>query len=396
MIIILLQLLSACVTQSFAESQPLKGNFEWGEQIGYGTQSTQFTTARFYLLGKGEYSFSDQFSLNASARIWFGKDHDYSIRALSGVLNLNKAKVEIGFQEIPWGETFGFYITDIVNPRDYRDPLLTEIAFTRLPVFAINAQYFINKLTLQAIITPYPRSNLFAKRGTPYDLFGPSLAAIPSYDPPTFTLDRLGQDAEYGGRINYLFESGLDFGFLYYRHFNRNPVYVLDAGNLVPVTLRVHSLGLTASYSTAHWVFRADGIVHLDQPLQNATFSTTSLSRLSTVWQGIFGTDYSTDDGWTLGGQYHFDSNDMQTLHWASLQILKTIEGSIFEPKFFIFKGIGNLDLWVQPEIGFKISKRTTINLRADIISASSTLTDGILSLVKDQSRVFTWIKYQF
>jgi hypothetical protein len=377
---------------SFASVQT---DFEWGEQIGYGTQIPQFATARFYLLGKGEFKFSDLVQLNASARIWFGKDHDYSIRALSIVLNLEKAKINFGFQEIPWGETFGLYISDIVNPRDYRDPFLTEIAFTRLPVLAINAQYYADPLTFQFIVTPVPRSNLFAKRGTPYDLFGPSLSAVPSYDPPSYALDRLGQDVEFGGRVSYLFPFGLDLGLLYYRHFNRNPVYTLDAATstLIPVVNRVQSIGLTASLSQDRWVFRADAIAHTDQPVQQINFA---IPITGTVWQGIAGADYSTENGWTFGGQYHSDVTPIRTLHWGSVQVMKVIDGSFLEPKLFVFKGIGNQDLWIQPNLGFKISKRTTIQLRADLISASSTLTDGVLPIVRNLSRIFTWITFKF
>lgn len=371
----------------------IQTDFEWGEQIGYGTQIPQFTTARFYLLGKGEFKLTEQVQLSASARIWTGKDHDYSIRALSVIFNMEKVKINFGFQEIPWGETFGLYIADIVNPRDYRDPFLTEIAFTRLPVFALNAQYFADPLTLQFIVTPVPRANIFAKRGSPYDLFGPNLAAVPAYDPPTYPIDRLGQDAEFGGRVSYLFPFGLDLGLLYYRHFSRNPVYTLDAGELKPIVRRVHSMGITASVSQDRWVFRTDAVLHTDQPVQQATFA---LPVSGNVWQGIAGADYSTENGWTFGGQYHVDSNPVQTLHWTSLQIMKVTEGSFIEPKLFVFKGIANQDLWVQPNLAFKISKRTTIQVRADLISASSTLTDGVLPVVRDLSRFFMWITFKF
>jgi hypothetical protein len=388
-----LKLLPLFLFLSISSYASVQTDFEWGEQIGYGTKIPQFTTARFYLVGKAELKLTDFAQLNAAARIWTGKDHDYSIRALSIIFNMDKMKIGFGFQEIPWGETFGFYIADIVNPRDYRDPFLTEIAFTRLPVFAVNAQYFADPLTLQLIITPVPRANIFAKRGNPYDLFGPSLAGVPSYDPPTYPIDRIGQDAEFGGRASYLFPFGLDLGLLYYRHFSRNPVYELDAGELKPIVNRVHSIGMTASVSSDRWVFRTDAIAHTDQPIQQAAFAAHAQG---TVWQAIAGADYSTENGWTFGGQYHLETNPVRTFHWASLQVMKATDGSFIEPKLFMFKGVGNEDLWIQPGVSFKVSKRTTIQLRADLISASSSLTDGILPVVRDLSRFFMWITFKF
>ena len=370
-----------------------QADFEWGEQFGYGTTIPQFATARFYLVGKTEYKASEFFQLNASGRLWSGKDLDYSVRSLSAIFNLDKMKINFGFQEIPWGETFGVYIADIVNPRDYRDPFLTEIAFTRLPVFALNTQYFADPFTFQLIVTPVPRANIFAKRGAPYDLFGPNLAAVPSFNPPAYPIERFGQDAEFGGRISYLSPFGLDLGLLYYKHFNRNPVYTLDAGNLIPVVNRVQSIGLTASYSQDRWVFRADTIVHTDQPAQQANFA---IPVSGNTWQAIAGTDYSTEEGWTFGGQYHMDTNPMQTLHWTSVQIGKVSDASFVEPKLFVFKGIGNQDLWIQPNLSFKTSKRTIIQTRLDLISASQTLTDGILPAVRDLSRFFVWITFKF
>ena len=46
--------------------------------------------------------------------------NEVGLRALSFSVSQNQWRLKGGFQEIPWGETFGFSILDLVNPRDLR------------------------------------------------------------------------------------------------------------------------------------------------------------------------------------------------------------------------------------------------------------------------------------
>ena len=54
------------------------------------------------------------------------KISEVSIRDLAIVRRTDHVTATVGFQEIVWGETLGFPVADIVNPRDLRDPLFLD------------------------------------------------------------------------------------------------------------------------------------------------------------------------------------------------------------------------------------------------------------------------------
>lgn len=50
--------------------------------------------------------------------------------------------LQTGYQDVGWGEAFGFNYADIVNPKDLRETFYTDYADSRLPLFLVNFKYF--------------------------------------------------------------------------------------------------------------------------------------------------------------------------------------------------------------------------------------------------------------
>ena len=47
-------------------------------------------------------------------------------------------RVRVGNQSVVWGEAFGAYYADIVNPKDLRQSALGDVATWRLPIPMVN------------------------------------------------------------------------------------------------------------------------------------------------------------------------------------------------------------------------------------------------------------------
>src|SRR5262249_47749867 len=68
-------------------------------------------------------------------------------------------RLRIGNQQVPWGETFGTYYADIVNPKYMRDGGLGNLASQRIPIPMVNALYFLGDSSLQLLYIPVPFFN---------------------------------------------------------------------------------------------------------------------------------------------------------------------------------------------------------------------------------------------
>jgi hypothetical protein len=392
--VLFLLLLVTCANASAAE-------FEGGYQLASGFNADHLTRKRPYLAGKHSFTYEKNdsvFSLNLAARAWYDFDSEFQVRALSASWAYKIWKTELGFQEIPWGETFGDQIADIVNPRDLRDPLFNEPNWTRLPVFALNQQVFIGKLTLQLIFVPVPRNNFLPKKGSEFDVVSSLSPALQVSDAASFSLSNAPRDSEYGGKANYLFASGIDLGVFYYGHWNRDPQYaiipVLGAMKIAPLQRKIDSFGLTLSQDVGHGlVLRGDSVLHKGLPTVTPQMLVSSDYR--NQWLTIVGADWTSEDSLTLGGQLHSDINSGSDLYGISAQVIRPMFSSKIEPAAFVYSGVNHSDLWIQPKLTWNAAANWSVSLRADLLWHNGLTTPGYLDALNEKKRVFAWVLYR-
>ena len=384
-----------------------ENEYEMGYQAAYGVEENGITRNRPYFLYTTTYRPESNevplTSYGASFRAWddFAEhEKNFEIRALYLDKTADTWSLKVGFQEVSWGETFGLYILDIVNPRDLTDPFFNDLCWIRLPVFAMNAQYFQEPWNCQLILTPIPRNNWLPEKGSPWDVFPEIFDRSSLLGPHKFSVGRWGQDAEYGGKIEYLFESGIDLTAYYFRHWNRYPVYRAGFDGthsyLKPVLRRIQTLGASFSKAYEEIVLRGDSAVSFRTPWQEPAFG---LYRKTNLWRTILGLDYTNDNGMTAGFQYHFDLWNQGHLHSISIRYLQDYADGKYLFAFFIYKGINNGDVWVQPAITWNINDSASATLQADILGGhegNGTPKDGFIGPYRHKSRFFLWIKYQF
>lgn len=389
-------------TGARAADLDVSDDFEAGSQLSVMTETGELSRARFYAMARHKMRvFSDdsptRWRLEAALRGWLDKTSDFDPRTAVIERSDDHTNIAIGLQEIVWGETFGLPIADLVHPRDLRDPLFFEMDWMRLPVPAANVQVLFDKLRLQAVAVPIPRNNMLPERGSAFDPFPAILDPFRVVPQRDFPMRRLGADGEYGGKVSYLFDWGLDLGLLYYYHWNRTPVYELQiqGGSIVvaPVQERVHGAGLTFSKAFEDWVLRGDFVVHPKEPWIDDMLGP---SKRITHVQGILGADMTTESKWTFGLQAHFDEREIRDLFWFSAQVRKSLFDGKLEPQVFVFVGVDNSDRWLQPRIDWHVFDPWTVSLRADLVWGSLDDRRGDLGLLDGRHRVMGWTSLRF
>lgn len=252
-------------------------------------------------------------------------------------------RISLGLQEVTWGETFGVPIVDIVNPRDLTQSLLYKWEQHKLPLLMAYPQFFWNNFTAELIFVPLPRQ-------TPL--------AFPVQERQL----RFGKDAEFGGRIGYLFENGWDLKIFYYNHWNRSPALSVSPLGLKSQMNRVDSVGGSFSFATSNLVFRGDTVYSDSTPFPKIIAQSPVLG---SVWQTVLGTDYTSEGQSTVGVQLHIDHwNYPGRIRPALLGLGVRYRTELFrralEPEIFLFTGINNRDRWIAP----KLTWNATANLK--------------------------------
>lgn len=260
----------------------------------------------------------------------------------------------LGFQSLSWGETYGLFIADLPNPRDWSDPRLLDIAYVKKPVFMAQLQWFGEwqggPSSAQLFFTPITRNQEISSDWTL----------------PNSTV----RASEGGVRLTRLFESGLDASVFAISHLDRTPT-------LAPG--RVFSLGVTATQSMAEeWIIRTDQV----------------WSRaMDWDWRGVAGLHWSPTSDFTLGGQLQHDPR-----FWGASGIVRYQGlGQGWDLDAFAFLGLDQKSLWLQPKITYNASSGLSISVRYDWVESSQdsfrlTKDPSFLESLPQSDRVLLWI----
>jgi Protein of unknown function (DUF1302) len=232
----------------------------------------------------GKYTFSEAASLRVAARAWYDAAVDATGRYPANVardqrteLDLREAllsassgafDVRLGRQQIVWGEAIGTFVTDVVNPKDFREFVLPDFSEIRIPIWAVDATYRLGRgVSVEGVWTPDARFNKLPKLGAEFQFappayrFGNPVVRLPD-NPDEFTLAR----SEGGFRLSVL-AGGWDTSLIYYDEADKNPVFFQrrvpqfrrpDVIELEPRHARLHVVGATLAKSLEPVVLRSE------------------------------------------------------------------------------------------------------------------------------------------
>ena len=233
---------------------------------------------------EGKYTFSEAANLRVATRGWYDavfdatdrypanveRDQKTELSLREAILTLTHGDLEarVGRQQIVWGEAISTFVTDVVNPKDFREFVLPDFTELRIPIWALDVLYRLAPgVTLEGVWTPDTMHNRLPKQGAEFQFaripfrFHNPVVRLPD-DADEFSLER----SEGGARLSVLRE-GWDVALIYYDQGDKNPVFFQrrvsqaagpDVIVLEPRHPRVHVVGATVTKSMDEVVFRAE------------------------------------------------------------------------------------------------------------------------------------------
>lgn len=264
---------------------------------------------------EGAYASNDRYRSQPVAK---EESDDIMLRDLYLQFKRPKILLRLGSQQVVWGEAFGFYYADIVNPKDNRMFGIGDLSEQRIPVPMLNSVFFLDKVTLQVIAIPEPFFNKNPAVGNdfalPYGAFAPG-ANIVVNDPRTANLTTA--NTELGARVSTVVH-GIDFALFMFSYLNRAPEYSLAVtppsapGGAPTATFTAHhsrvaTAGFTGTYDWGPFVSRWETLYTHQQPVDAIGYDATNPLAYGTfksdLYTGVVGLDYTQIPSWRLGMQ---------------------------------------------------------------------------------------------
>lgn len=260
----------------------------------------------------------------------------------------NNNSFQIGFLRYRFSETFGLQLLDVANPRDYSEFIFNDLSWSKRSVFGMNETFRWDKFQIQFMLTLWSNGDRLPYQNSAFDPT-PDLVEYRGgvIDRPWF------KDLEYGTRLKYLFENGLDFSFLYYHHFSRPTFQTIRRTDLTTFKAEathhlVDSLGTSASYVWEDWVIRGDALFTFDDLVQKDLLNFDKENH----FQVLAGIDRTFKD-FLLGiqGQADFSSER----HFFGVR--SEYSGHTWwKPQVMFFRNFSYDDSWIQLKSSFEFS----------------------------------------
>lgn len=217
--------------------------------------------------------------------------------------------IRIGNQQVIWGEAFGFYFADIINPKDRRDFGLGELGRQRIPVPMLNAKFILDKSSFQLVYIPKPYFNKEPFQGSDFgNTYRQLFSSVQITTRDERSLPLAWENGEVGLRTTRDL-GGIDISGFYFTYHDRAPNYHLNVVSPDPLTLeltgfhpRLDTFGGTATAELNPFVFRLEGIHTVGRGFDfndNGTYATATSNETTAV----VGVDYTGVPAWRFGIQ---------------------------------------------------------------------------------------------
>jgi hypothetical protein len=136
-------------------------------------------------------------------------------------------------------------------------------------------------------------------------------------------------------------------------------------------------------------------VLHVDQPTSQVAAVGEAPGHF-VQGRTLLGVDYRSDYGFDLGGQHHFENMAPGGgRHWASVRAAWPFFEGKLVPEAFALVGLGNGDLWLQPQLSWLPDDHWRVSVRADLAGGINGLEKGWFASGSDLSRVMAWIAWR-
>jgi len=178
---------------------------------------------------------SAYFDYDPAIRDWTDdKDEIYYVELNEAYLTIDTERIDfiLGKKMMRWGTGDGINPMDLINPRDYRDPIASARADARLPIFLANGIFLLGPVTMEGVLIPKPEVNKFSLPDSPWEPEGlKNLRKIAESGEIVLASkkepDNWFKNAEFASRVSVVWK-GFDLALLYYNGYTDDPAYHRD------------------------------------------------------------------------------------------------------------------------------------------------------------------------
>jgi hypothetical protein len=354
---------------------------------------------------EGKYALSDSVAIRAAVRGWYDavfeatdrypanveRDQKTDVSLREALLSAGRGDVDmrLGRQQIVWGEAIGTFVTDIVNPKDFREFVLPDFSELRIPIWALDVTYRLTEgVSIEGVWTPDTRTNKLPKQGAefqfariPYRFRNP-VVRLPD-DQDEFSLAR----SEGGVRLSVL-RRGWDVSLIYYDQADKSPVFFQrrvarpvgpDVIAFDPQHPRLHVVGATLGKSFEPVVVRAEAALSIGKRYETSDpLDPDGVVRRDTLdW--LVGIDYTffdtVDTALQLGQKILTGSATNLTRPGVAAAVTTSVTLRVttgfFEntlnPTILFVAGVNRGDFRLSPRIDYLLSGAVTLSVGADL-----------------------------
>jgi len=354
---------------------------------------------------EGKYAFSDAVAVRAAVRGWYDAVFDATDRYPANVerdqktdLSLREAlltighgdlDVRLGRQQIVWGEAISTFVTDVVNPKDFREFVLPDFSELRIPIWALDFTYRLTEgVSFEGVWTPDTMHNRLPKQGAefqfarlPYRFRNP-VVHLPD-DADEFSLAR----SEGGFRLSLL-RRGWDVSLIYYDEADKSPVFFQrrvaqpprpDVIVIDPQHPRVHVVGATLGKSFEPVVVRAEAAYTIGKRYETTDpLDLDGVVRRDTLdW--LVGVDYTfferLDTALQLSQKVLMGSATNLTRPGVAARVTTSLAlrlttgffDNTLNPTVLFVTGVNRGDFRLSPRIDYLLTGAVTLSVGADL-----------------------------
>jgi hypothetical protein len=115
---------------------------------------------------------SAYFDYDPAVRDWTDdNDEIYYVELNEAYLTVDTERIDFifGKKMMRWGTGDGINPMDLINPRDYRDPIASARADARLPILLANGIFLLGPVTMEGVLIPKPDVNKLSLPNSPWE-----------------------------------------------------------------------------------------------------------------------------------------------------------------------------------------------------------------------------------
>lgn len=190
--------------------------------------------------------------------------------------------IRAGYQQIIWGEAFGLFYSDFINPKDLRLPPSTPSEFSRRSLPLINIKMVGSSTSLQLLMAPQSGYHLMPP---PTRLLGVDTLrsmSVSTIDVRKASSPNYFAKSEAGGKLGFT-SSWADISVYYFSYDDRMPYYQQSTDSFFPYIIhlnekheRIQSTGLSSAFETFGFMFRGEIL-----QTRNKRFNTVATTGIS-------------------------------------------------------------------------------------------------------------------